>query len=244
MSVGTTLIDRVAILAAPPLRRLVTLALQAIPGVTIVTWPNADRLSLVVADWEQHSAEANATGADVLALVHSPGITAKRDAIVAGCVDVARIPFDLTELAVRAAVAIAGGGSALPVLSTRLTVDGLSIDLDSDEISFDGRAVRLTPLERRLMIVLVANRGDVLTRDEILEIAWGSEVPANSNLVDRHVRDLRRKLQDDWKWPLYIETTRGRGYSFRIPSENMTRPAQGGRRARMRIETALGEVQE
>ena len=66
-------------------------------------------------------------------------------------------------------------------------------------------------------IFLAANAGRVLTRDEILDHVWGGDYEAESNVVDRQVRRLRAKLQDDWRQPRYIATVPGKGYRF-MPS--------------------------
>jgi len=54
----------------------------------------------------------------------------------------------------------------------------------------------------------------VLTREQILDALWGTDFVIESNVVDRHVRALRAKLQNDWHKPRYIETVPGAGYRF------------------------------
>ena len=54
-------------------------------------------------------------------------------------------------------------------------------------------------------------------RDQILDALWGVDFIAGSNVVDRHVRNLRAKLQNDWRKPRFIATIPGRGYRF-IPT--------------------------
>ena len=56
-----------------------------------------------------------------------------------------------------------------------------------------------------------------MTRDEILDAIWGTDFVSESNIVDRHVRSLRVKLQDDYRRPRFIATVPGRGYRF-IPT--------------------------
>ena len=62
--------------------------------------------------------------------------------------------------------------------------------------------------------MLAANAGRVLTREEILDAVWGPDFVAESNIVDRHIRVLRAKLQNDWRRPRYIATVPGQGYRF------------------------------
>jgi DNA-binding response OmpR family regulator len=56
--------------------------------------------------------------------------------------------------------------------------------------------------------------GRVLTRTELLDAVWGVDFIAESNVVDRHIRSLRAKLQNDWRHPRFIATVPGQGYRF------------------------------
>ena len=77
-----------------------------------------------------------------------------------------------------------------------------------------GRELHLTSLEQSLLYLLAENAGRLLTRDEILNYLWGADYEAESNVVDRHIRNLRVKLQDHSRPPRYIATVPGRGYRF------------------------------
>ena len=74
--------------------------------------------------------------------------------------------------------------------------------------------LHLTSLEQSLLYLLAANAGRILTRDEILDYLWGADYVAESNVVDRHIRNLRVKLQNHANAPRYIATVPGRGYRF------------------------------
>ena len=54
----------------------------------------------------------------------------------------------------------------------------------------------------------------MVTREEILDALWGPDYVAGSNVVDRQVRNLRARLQNDWRRPRFIATVPGRGYRF------------------------------
>jgi len=77
--------------------------------------------------------------------------------------------------------------------------------------------VHLSGIEQSLLYLLASRGGQVVTRDEILDAIWGTDFVAESNIVDRHVRSLRIKLQDDYRHPRFIATVPGRGYRF-IPT--------------------------
>src|SRR5215208_5655355 len=95
-----------------------------------------------------------------------------------------------------------------------IRVGELEIDILHHRVRVDGNDVHLTPLELSLLYLLAANAGRILTRDEILDDLWGGDYAAESNVVDRQVRKLRAKLQDDWRRPRYIATVPGKGYRF------------------------------
>src|SRR5918995_5634206 len=90
----------------------------------------------------------------------------------------------------------------------------LEIDILHRRVRVAGQDLHLTPLELSLLYLLAANPGRVLTRDEILDHLWGGDYEAGSNVVDRQIRKLRAKLQDDWRHPRYIATVPGIGYQF------------------------------
>jgi DNA-binding response OmpR family regulator len=94
----------------------------------------------------------------------------------------------------------------------------LEIDILNRRVRAGTSDLHLTPLEQSLLYLLAANAGKLLTRDEILDSLWGVDYMADSNVVDRHIRNLRAKLQNNWRWPQYIATVPGQGYRF-IPTD-------------------------
>jgi DNA-binding response OmpR family regulator len=100
------------------------------------------------------------------------------------------------------------------MLTPLIRVGELEIDLLHRRARVQGHDLHLTGLELSLLWLLAVNTGRILTRDEILDEVWGDDYAAESNVVDRHVRTLRAKLQDDWRRPRYIATVPGQGYRF------------------------------
>ena len=94
----------------------------------------------------------------------------------------------------------------------------LEIDIMRRSVTAGGHELRLTSLEQSLLYLFAANAGRLLTRDEILDHLWGIDYAAESNVIDRHVRNLRAKLQNDWRRPRYIATVPGKGYRF-VPTD-------------------------
>ena len=95
-----------------------------------------------------------------------------------------------------------------------LRLGELEIDILHRRVRAGGLELHLTAVEQNLLYLLAANAGRLLTRDEILDHLWGADYVAESNVVDRHVRNLRAKLQNSHRRPRYIATVPGRGYRF------------------------------
>jgi two-component system response regulator MtrA len=79
-------------------------------------------------------------------------------------------------------------------------------------VSRNGVDLRLTATEFRLLLELVRHRGQVLSRDQLLELVWGYTYLGDSRLVDVHIQRLRAKVEDDPADPVLIQTVRGVGY--------------------------------
>ncbi len=90
----------------------------------------------------------------------------------------------------------------------------VSVDFKKYEATKSGREVNLTRLEYDLLRYLIIHRGDVVSRDDILDAVWGRDVYVNPRTIDKHVAGLRKKLEDDLSSPRYITGVRGVGYKF------------------------------
>ena len=127
------------------------------------------------------------------------------------------IPFSPEELLARVlAITRRTYGQAVP-FNPVLRIGELEIDIMHRQVRAGSSELHLTGLEQSLLYLLAANPGRVVTRDEILDALWGVDYAAESNVVDRHIRNLRAKLQNDWRKPRFIATVPGKGYRF-IPT--------------------------
>ena len=101
------------------------------------------------------------------------------------------------------------------VTFTRIIKIGqLEIDILKPTVRAGTSELHLTSLEQSLLYLLAANAGRVVSREEILDTLWGVDYVAESNVVDRQIRNLRARLQNDWREPRFIATVPGRGYRF------------------------------
>jgi two-component system response regulator RegX3 len=92
------------------------------------------------------------------------------------------------------------------------TVGDLQVDLIRHQVSVDGRQLRLTPSEFRLLALLVGEPERAFTRREIMQHLWESSFVGDERACDIHVSNLRRKLEDDPARPRRLVTVRGVGY--------------------------------
>jgi DNA-binding response OmpR family regulator len=95
-----------------------------------------------------------------------------------------------------------------------LVFNNLELDLTRRELRLDGRPLPLKPKEFELMTFLARHRGQVLTRDLLLERVWGWDFSGGSRTVDVHIRWLREKIEAEPANPSRIITVRGIGYRF------------------------------
>jgi DNA-binding response OmpR family regulator len=106
---------------------------------------------------------------------------------------------------------ITGGPAAAPV-APPLTLGPLTIDTAAYRVMRGGDEIPLTVTEFRLLYELARHVGQVLTRDQLLELVWGYTYLGDSRLVDVHVQRLRTKIEEDPSHPVLILTVRGVGY--------------------------------
>ncbi len=94
------------------------------------------------------------------------------------------------------------------------TSEDLRVDLGRHTVTLAGNDVRMRPREFDLLALLVANKGRVQTRNQILDKLWGAGYVGDTRTVDVHVRWLREKIEADPGRPVRIVTVRGVGYRF------------------------------
>jgi two-component system KDP operon response regulator KdpE len=155
----------------------------------------------------------------IIALTRRSDLRGKLDAFERGADDYIGVPFVPDDLVARSRAVIRRTHGSAGELVPQLRVGDLVIDVLNRKVVAGDHELHLTSLEQALLYLLAANAGSVLTREQILDALWGTDFVIESNVVDRHVRALRAKLQNDWHKPRYIETVPGSGYRF-VPAES------------------------
>ena len=215
----------------PVLAHYATLALNHSLCVTHVA-QNVAETTTVLRQWQPHLAVIDmdiaqgeildrlgytAPTADrtpAIALTRRGDLKTKLDAFERGMDDILTVPFSPEELVARILAVMRRTYQATMALTPVLRLGDLEIDILNRSVRVHGSELHLTAIEQSLLYLLAANAGQLLTRDDILDQLWGTDYMAESNVVDRHIRNLRIKLQNGWRKPRYIATVPGRGYRF------------------------------
>ncbi|KGE18533.1 response regulator transcription factor [Paenibacillus wynnii] len=132
-------------------------------------------------------------------------------------------PFSMIELAARVKAAIRRAGYAsssgqgnepdlLP--QKRVTLHGLTVDLDNFSAQKYGVEVKLTAKEFQILKLFVTHPGRVFTKAQIYGVVWADEYYGDENVINVHMRRLREKIEDDPSRPKFIKTLWGIGYKL------------------------------
>lgn len=141
----------------------------------------------------------------------------KVDALDVGADDYLTKPFGTAELLARMRVAVrhaiqVSQGTDDPVFK----FDGLRVDLAHRQVFVDENEIHLTPLEYRLLLVLVQHAGKVVTRKQLLHDVWGPSYVDEMHYLRVYMGQLRRKLEAEPTRPHYLITEPGVGYRLKV----------------------------
>jgi DNA-binding response OmpR family regulator len=193
---------------------------------------NLAEIKAVLAEWRPHLAlvDMDLDGANIMVLLGATpvgglrlpviGLTRRGDlktklaAFEAGVDDILTVPFAPEELLARVIALVRRAYSDAVTFTPVIKIGELEIDILNRTVRAGASELHLTSLEQSLLYLLAANAGRVVTREEILDTLWGVDYVAESNVVDRQIRNLRARLQNDWREPRFIATVPGRGYRF------------------------------
>ena len=124
-------------------------------------------------------------------------------------------PFEMPELLARIEAVLRRTGNAPVKNSKRLEFDKLIIDMDSFELTVDGKKIPTPPKEMELLYHLASTPNRVYQRNKLLDEVWGFDYFGDTRTVDVHIKRLREKLEgvsDQWS----LKTVWGVGYKFEV----------------------------
>jgi two-component system KDP operon response regulator KdpE len=154
----------------------------------------------------------------VIALTVLDALADKLAVLGAGADDYVVKPFETEELVARAQTQIRRSLSQ-PYDESTILVGELEIDLVRRTVTWSGERISMTPTELRLLEALLANRGRLVTREELIRLVWRDGTPSNYSPLRIAMLNLRRKLHDDAANPRLIFTEPGLGYRWVAESD-------------------------
>lgn len=125
-------------------------------------------------------------------------------------------PFSLKVLAARIeAVLRRGTDDLVPLVAKSSWRDGdLVVDFEKKTVSKKGTQLTVTPSEYKILSALMKYPGRVFSREELISLVFGDEFDSFDRVIDNHIKNLRQKIEDDTKSPVYVLTIRSLGYKF------------------------------
>jgi len=139
-----------------------------------------------------------------------------------GADDYVTKPFSPMELRARIKAVLRRAGSAADEDTYRF--GAIEVDFARCRAVRAGHDAALTPLEFKLLTTLIRARGRLLSRSQLIDAVWGAGTAITDRVVDNHVMNLRRKLEEQPAEPRYLISSRGLGYRFENPDNGQTEP--------------------
>lgn len=141
------------------------------------------------------------------------------EGISIGADDYLTKPFSARELVVRVRALLRRAYRDVTPMADILTFNhgDLEVDVKKMIVKKQGKAVGLTTNEFKVLTILLTNPGQVFSRDQLVEKAFGMDYEGFDRTVDTYIKNIRQKVEDNPKDPIYITTVYGMGYKF-IPS--------------------------
>lgn len=185
------------------------------PDLTVIDMDHDDSEALLARLGDSNRLTRRMTPA--LGLTRRGDLRTKLRAFDLGVDDILTMPFSPEELLARAIVITRRATGRDRQIVPVIRLGEVEIDIVSREVRAGTSIIHLSGIEQSLLYLLASRAGRVVTREEILDAIWGTDFVTESNIVDRHIRSLRIKLQNDYRHPRFIATVPGQGYRF-IPT--------------------------
>jgi DNA-binding response OmpR family regulator len=147
----------------------------------------------------------------VIILTARDDISDKVAGLEGGADDYVTKPFRFEELLARVRLRLRSQEKVATKEEVELKIDQIVLNFRTRKVKFKNRDIELSAREFTLLETLMRHRGQVMSREQLLDRVWGYDYDPGSNIVDVYVGYLRKKLDSK-----FIETVRGMGYRFRV----------------------------
>ena len=151
----------------------------------------------------------------IIMLTAKDAETDKITGLTLGADDYITKPFNPSELVARVKSQLRRYTQlgAMQIKETQIAIRGLVLDTESKSVTVDGEAVRLTPLEYKILELLCRHPGKVFSTEEIYRQVWNDDI-VSDNAIAVHVRHIREKIEINPKEPRYLKVVWGVGYKI------------------------------
>lgn len=125
-------------------------------------------------------------------------------------------PFSVKELYARVNAVLRRTGDDLKPLAQKFSCNNgdLQIDFESCELRKKGELISTTPSEWKIISALIKYPGKIFSRNELIDLAFSQDFDSYDRVIDTHIKNLRKKIEDNPRAPVYIKTIHGVGYKF------------------------------
>lgn len=133
-----------------------------------------------------------------------------------GADDYVTKPFSVKQLYARMAAILRRTAGDLKPLAEKFSWNDndLQIDFEHNEVKKQGELLSMTPSEWKILSALIKYPGKVFSRDNLIDLVFGSDFDGYDRVIDTHIKNLRKKVESDPKNPVYVKTVHGLGYKF------------------------------